>query len=134
MNKPTPEELTLLHDDVCSALNDKTRVAILFELAEGPRNVSSLVEALKLPQGTVSRHLKILRDREMVLANRDANRVLYEIQDFRILEVLNLLREILADSLSRRREAADRIRTARGRRGPALRKRVSGGRPQEEHR
>ena len=115
MNKPSSEELELLHDDYCSALNDKTRMAILFELAEGPRNVSSLVELLGLPQGTVSRHLKILRDREMVLASREGNRVLYEIQDLRILEVLNLMREILADSLRRRREAADRIRTARSR-------------------
>ena len=116
MRQPTPEELELLHEELCSALNDKTRMAILYELAQGPRNVSALVANLGQPQGTVSRHLKILRDRHLVHANRDANRVVYQLADARILEVLDLLRKILAGYQSRRRDAATRIRASAPRR------------------
>ena len=114
MNKPSPEELELLHNDLCSALNDKTRIAILFELAEGPRHVTSIVQALELPQGTVSRHLRVLRESGVVAASREANRVVYELQDLRILDVLNLLRQMLASTFERRGEAARRIRAGSG--------------------
>jgi ArsR family transcriptional regulator len=114
MQKPSAEELELLHKELCSAINDTTRIAILYELADGPRNVSSIVEHLDLPQGTVSRHLKILRERGIVTATREANRVLYALQDRRVLDVLNMLRGMLAELLRRQEETADRIRQASG--------------------
>ncbi|MFC1572481.1 ArsR/SmtB family transcription factor [Candidatus Eisenbacteria bacterium] len=113
MDKPTPEELQLLHDELCSALNDTTRIAILYELADGARNVGAMVESLGLPQGTVSRHLKVLRERGVVIATRQANQVLYELGDPRVLEVLGVMRDMLADSLRLRGETAARIQSAR---------------------
>src|ERR671913_223705 len=38
-------------------LSDRTRLNLLMLLADGERNVTSLCEALKLPQPTVSHHL-----------------------------------------------------------------------------
>jgi DNA-binding transcriptional ArsR family regulator len=112
MDKPSPEELELLHSELCGAISDTTRIAIMYELVDGPLNVSSVVSALRLPQGTVSRHMKILRDSGMVRATRDGNRVYYELKEKRIIKVLNMMRNILADALGQRIETADRIRTA----------------------
>ena len=109
MGKPTTEELELMHNELCSALSDPTRIAILYQLADGPLNVSRIVAALGLPQGTVSRHLKVLRERGLVAGAREGNRVLYELSEPRIMEVLDLMREILADTLRRQREKARRI-------------------------
>lgn len=117
MKKPTSEELQLLHHELCSAINDPTRIAILYELAEASCYVSSLVAALEVPQGTVSRHLKILRERGIVTAAREANRVRYSLEDHRVIDVLDTLRGILGDYLRRQQQAADRIQ--RGRSGPA---------------
>jgi len=114
MQKPTPEELDLLHDNLCSALNDKTRIAILFELAEGPRHVGQIVADLGLPQATVSRHLKVLREGTILSATRHGNRVVYAIQDLRILEVLSLLRRIHADAMRRRSETVNGVRSIQG--------------------
>ncbi|MBM3317857.1 MAG: winged helix-turn-helix transcriptional regulator [Candidatus Eisenbacteria bacterium] len=125
MNKPTPEELELLHDQLCSALNDRTRIAILYELAGGSRHVSGLAAALGIPQATVSRHLRVLREGGIVSAAREANRVLCGLQDRRILTVLDMMREILAASIHRRSEAGARIRSARTRVGRG--RRSSGG-------
>jgi ArsR family transcriptional regulator len=79
----------------------------LYELAEGRKNVSELVEALGSPQGTVSRHLKVLRERQMVNTERDRVNVYYSLADERVIEALNLLREVMADILTRRGRLAE---------------------------
>jgi len=112
MEKPTPEEIALLHDRFCSAINDPTRLRLIYELAAGPQYVSRLVKALELPQGTVSRHLRILRDHGVVSARRKGNRVLYELVDSRVIDVIDLLRVMLTDLLDRQGATAGRIRPA----------------------
>jgi DNA-binding transcriptional ArsR family regulator len=109
MEKPLQEELAQLHASICQALADTTRIAILYELAEGRKNVSELVEALGSPQGTVSRHLKVLRERGMVDSERDGVNVYYSLADHRIIEALNLLREVMADMLTRRGRLAEAL-------------------------
>jgi len=112
MNKPSMEELDLLHSELCGVISETTRIAIIYELADGPLNVSSLVSALGLPQGTVSRHMKVLRDSGVVSSTRDANRVIYELAEPRVITVLDWMRQILADALSERGKTAERIRAA----------------------
>lgn len=109
MEKPLQEELAQLHASICQALADTTRIAILYELAEGRKNVSELVEALGSPQGTVSRHLKVLRERGMVDSERDGVNVYYSLADHRIIEALNLLRAVMADMLTRRGRLAEAL-------------------------
>ena len=110
MRKPSREEIDLLHHECCSALNDRTRMAILYELADGPCHVGRIVDALGLPQGTISRHLKVLREHGMLSRRREGNRAVYSLQDPRILDALNMMRTILADNLRKREETAGRIR------------------------
>ena len=70
-------EVNLLHANLCQALADPTRILILYALAESPRHVSGLAEMLDAPQSTVSRHLKVLRERRLVSSTRDGTSVLY---------------------------------------------------------
>jgi ArsR family transcriptional regulator len=93
------EEINRLHAEVCSALADPNRILILYTLAEHPMNVSELSRMVDLPQPTVSRHLKVLRDRGMVAPTRDGQSVFYNLTDRRIIKALDLLRAVLADSL-----------------------------------
>ena len=109
MDKPLQEELAQFHAGICQALADATRIAILYELAEGRKNVSQLVEALGSPQGTVSRHLKVLRERGMVDSERDGVNVYYSLADRRIIEALDLLRSVMADILARRKRLAEAL-------------------------
>ena len=114
MEKPLQEELAQLHAGICQALADTTRIAILYELAEGRKNVSELVEALGSPQGTVSRHLKVLRERHMVDSERDGVNVYYSLADHRVIEALNLLRGVMADMLARRGRLAEALAVGTG--------------------
>jgi len=107
MDKPLQEELAQFHAGICQALADTTRIAILYELAEGRKNVSQLVEVLSSPQATVSRHLKVLRERGMVHSERDGVNVYYSLADQRIVDALNLLRGVMADILAQRKRLAE---------------------------
>ena len=96
------QEIKLLHAHVCEGLGDPKRVLILYLLATRPRNVTELAEALDIPQPTASHHLKILRERGLVLTERDGTAVYYSLADHRVIEALDILREMLADLLAQR--------------------------------
>jgi DNA-binding transcriptional ArsR family regulator len=102
MDKRLREEVAQMHAQVCSGLADSCRILILYSLADQPHTVTDLAEALELPQSTVSRHLKILRDQGMVAAQRDGQSVLYTLVDLRIIQALDMLRAVMADVLESR--------------------------------
>jgi ArsR family transcriptional regulator len=92
-------EITQLHAQICSGLSDPTRILILYKVAENPINVSDLSDILEIPQPTISRHLKVLRERRMVVSQREGKSVIYSLADQRIIQALDLLRAVLASSL-----------------------------------
>jgi DNA-binding transcriptional ArsR family regulator len=93
------EEVLQLHAHICSGLADPNRILLIYNLADGPKNVNDLAGALELNQPTVSRHLKVLRDRGIVHANREGQSVYYSLSDRRIIQALDLLRLVMAESL-----------------------------------
>lgn len=102
MDNRLREEIVNMHAQVCSGLADSNRIMILYALDQGPCNVSDLAETLELPQPTVSRHLKVLRERGMVVAQREGQSVLYSLGDPRIITALDLLREFMAETIESR--------------------------------
>ena len=109
MNSTLETEVLQLHAEICAGLADPNRILILYELSQAPRNVTELTTNLKMPQPLVSRHLKVLRERGMVLAARHGTVVEYTLADRRLIQALDLLREVLRDVLSRRAVLADAI-------------------------
>lgn len=109
MDQILKQEVNLLHAHVCQALADPKRILILYALAEGPKYVSELAEQLDIPQPTVSRHLKVLRDRSLVETEREGAAVYYSLTDKRVIEALDLLRAILANTLNQQAELAEAI-------------------------
>ena len=96
------QEISQLHADFCSALADSTRLILLYALADGPRNVTGLTQELGQPQPTISRHLKNLRDRGLVIATRQGMMVQYSLADVRVIDALDILRSIMRDSIQKR--------------------------------
>lgn len=94
------QEVNHLHADICSALADPTRILILYLLAEHPRTVNELTAELQVTQSSTSRHLKVLRERGLVRAARQAQNVEYTLNDPRVIEALDLLRAVLRDTLA----------------------------------
>ncbi len=97
---PRRAEIVRMHAELCSGISDPNRIAILYALSESPCNVSALTERLQLPQSTVSRHLRILRNNGLVNYERVGREVIYELSDERVIQALELLRHVLNDRLS----------------------------------
>ena len=106
---PLSQEVNRLHAEVCSALADPTRILILYALSELPYTVNDLAHTLGIQQPTASRHLKVLRDRNLVTATRQGMNVEYVLADHRLVEALDLLRGVMRDRIS---ERADIIQKA----------------------
>ena len=99
MGQDLREEITQLHAGVCKGLADPNRILLLYTLANAPHTVNELTDVVGLPQPTVSRHLKTLRQQRMVVAERQGQSVTYSLADPRIIEALDLLRSFMADTL-----------------------------------
>lgn len=102
MTVPSLRELSELHAHLCNALADPTRIRLLYMLHEGPCHVSALAERLEAPQSTVSRHLKVLRERGLVQAERHGQMVVYTLSDERVIRALEIMRQLLADLTEQR--------------------------------
>ena len=109
MNSRLREEILVLHANICEGLADPTRILILYTLDEKARNVTELAAALGASQPTTSRHLKMLRNRGMVIAERQAQAVIYSLTDRRVIEALDILRAVLADGLHSQGELASSV-------------------------
>jgi DNA-binding transcriptional ArsR family regulator len=99
-------EVNLLHASICQALADPKRILILYALSEGPKNVTELTEALDVPQPTVSRHLKVLRERQLVTTEREGVSVRYSLADERVIEALDTMRAVLIGGLTQQAKLA----------------------------
>lgn len=64
--------------DIFKALADEGRLRILRAIDQAELSVAELVQALELPQSTVSRHLKPMREAGLVASRRDGTSVYYK--------------------------------------------------------
>ncbi len=95
-------EVSLLHSHVCESLGDPKRILILYLLDSRPHSVGEVTEALGIPQPTTSHHLKVLRDRGLIAAKKEGTTTYYSLADRRIIQALDLMRQMLADMLTQR--------------------------------
>jgi len=102
-------EITQLHAEICAGLADPNRIMILYELSQSPRNVTELATNLKMPQPLVSRHLKVLRERGMVIPKRQGTIIQYTLADERLIQALDLLRAVMRDGLTKRAELIEAL-------------------------
>ncbi|TAH51267.1 MAG: ArsR family transcriptional regulator [Chloroflexota bacterium] len=100
MNPQLLQEIDVLHANICDALADPKRIAMLYALRDGATTVNQLAEMVELPQATVSRHLKILRERRLVQARREGMNVYYSLTNEKVLNALDLLRQVLNENLA----------------------------------
>ena len=84
---------------ICGALSHPTRILLLCELSDEPRNVNDLAEKLDCPQSSMSRHLKILVEQGLVFSQRQGQFVEYKLADDRVISALQTLRLIVLDIL-----------------------------------
>jgi DNA-binding transcriptional ArsR family regulator len=104
------KELYKLLAQLYSAMADPSRVQILCALSSEASCVNDLSNSLELTQPATSRHLKILRNRGLVNAERDGRAIYYSLADPRIVEILRTTRDLLADQLESQGQLSQNVR------------------------
>jgi len=99
-------QIIQLHAQFCMGLADANRILILYTLHEKPLIVSELAKEINLSQSTVSRHLKTLRIKGLVTAQRNGQVVIYSLSDERIFQALDLLRMTMLDMFKKQASLA----------------------------
>lgn len=100
MDSSLTQEIYALHASLCKALADPKRLLIIQALRDNPITVGELADELGLSQSNVSQHLAILRDRGVVAAERVGNNVYYSLTNRKILQAIDILREVMAEQLA----------------------------------
>lgn len=103
-NNTLTQEINLLHARICSAISEPNRILLIYAVADKPSNVNNLAEIVGISQSAASRHLKVLRERGLIQAQRDGAQVIYSLSDNRFIQALDLLREVMLDQLSQQAE------------------------------
>ena len=89
------------HDRLINFLNilaDNTRLEILEFLQERERNSAEIQERLDKSQSTISQHLKVLRDANLVDFVKKENMNYYFIKNQDIFKLLTVLKTFLDDT------------------------------------
>ncbi len=105
-NQDEIAELELLEEDsdinrasrALKAMSHPLRLKILCTLGEEEVSVQDIVEQVGTSQSNISQHLAILRDKDILSARKDANRVYYKVSDPRLLQLIGMMREVFCTS------------------------------------
>lgn len=76
------------------AIAHPLRLKILCTLGAREVSVQDIVSQVGTSQSNISQHLAILRDKGILTARKDANRVYYRVGDPRTLRLIGMMREV----------------------------------------
>ncbi|WIF93935.1 ArsR/SmtB family transcription factor [Caminicella sporogenes] len=87
--------------DILKALAHPTRLQIVKKLAKGTLCVCELNQDIELSQSNLSQHLKILRDANILVQERDGTRINYSIKDKEILEIVKIVEKLVEEEIKK---------------------------------
>lgn len=99
---------------------EPNRRAILSLLASSERSVSEIEQRLRMPQPSVSKHLRVLREAGFVEARVDAQRRVYRIKPEPLIEIDSWLEDFRrfwsthVDALERHLDRVEQSRSKKG--------------------
>jgi ArsR family transcriptional regulator len=76
------------------AMSHPLRLKILCALAKGELSVQDIVAQVGSTQSNISQHLAILRYKNLLVTQKDANHVYYRISDSRTLKLVSMVRNV----------------------------------------
>lgn len=76
------------------AMSHPLRLKILCTLGDREVSVQDIVDQVGTSQSNISQHLAILRDKGILTARKDANRVFYKVGDQRTLQLIGMMRQV----------------------------------------
>ncbi|MEJ2633035.1 MAG: metalloregulator ArsR/SmtB family transcription factor [Acidihalobacter sp.] len=104
MNATTHQELMTQDQDIdrasrsLKAMSHPLRLKILCTLGDQEVSVQDIVDSVGTSQSNISQHLAILRDKGILAARKDANKVFYRVSDHRTLRLISMMQDVFCSS------------------------------------
>jgi DNA-binding transcriptional ArsR family regulator len=105
---PSPAELKpvfRLHAELCKALANEHRLAILYDLSQGEKCVSDLAAEIGISVHLMSQHLRLLKERQLVNSRKEGQTVYYSISNPKFIQGCTLIRQALIEEHQARGES-----------------------------
>ena len=84
---------TELASEILKALGHPSRLEIVLGLMKDECSVGEIQKRLRLPQSTISQHLRILRNSGIIAARKDGARRCYKVVDDRARKICEIMRK-----------------------------------------
>ncbi len=94
---PDLKPLFRMHADLCRALANEHRQAILHAICDEEKCVGDLAEEVGISVHNVSQHLRVLKERRLVASRKEAQTVYYRVTNRKFMEACALIREALVE-------------------------------------
>jgi DNA-binding transcriptional ArsR family regulator len=86
-----------MHAEMCQALGNTHRLAIMYALKDGEKCVGDIAAELGISVHNVSQHLRVLRQRLLVRPRKDGQTVYYSVTNPKFVQACALIREALVE-------------------------------------
>jgi DNA-binding transcriptional ArsR family regulator len=74
------------------ALAHPARLKMVIGLLKDECNVAQIQKALRLPQSTISQHLKVLKNADIIKGRREGTKTCYRVVDSRVRKIVEIIK------------------------------------------
>jgi len=99
-----------IHSEICKTLSNPVRLEVINLLRNKKRSVGELVNLTKISQSTISQHLTILRQKNLVLTKRKGKNIYYSLAYPEMIKACDIMRNILFKQLKKNEKLVQKIR------------------------
>jgi DNA-binding transcriptional ArsR family regulator len=86
-----------MHAELCKALANDHRQAILHAIGDGEKCVGDLAAEIGISVHNVSQHLRVLKERGLVTSRKEAQTVYYRVTNQKFIQACALIRQALVE-------------------------------------
>ncbi len=97
--KETWRRIYEMHAEVCSVLSNAKRLEIINLLRQGEKTAGALTKEMGIAKANVSQQLAVLRNKGILTARREDQRIYYRLAFPNMLKAYDLLRQVLIERL-----------------------------------
>jgi DNA-binding transcriptional ArsR family regulator len=101
--------LRVFKSDFFKALSNPARIFILELLRSGELSVTELQDQLKIDSSSVSQHLSVLRNKNIVESRKAGTTVYYRVSDPQVFTLLDVARDIFNRQLMQTRSTLEQL-------------------------
>jgi ArsR family transcriptional regulator len=86
-----------MHAELCKALANEHRQALLHAIGDGEKCVGDLATEIGISVHNVSQHLRVLKERRLVASRKEGQTVYYHVTNMKFIQACALIREALVE-------------------------------------